>query len=176
MSIIIGFLKKTWHIIKHAPLLTGIVLTSIILTVVTVIQVGAENLPNTWASTPVFAVMMSDPDFPDIQGTEYASDEDDPYYDTDTEDPDVAYYTDPIDTDTEIVEPDDKPDTQNTSSSDDDQGSDATEKDNTSTENPDNPGDSDEPKSKEEPKDDGLVRDGVTVYETYKPHKSKSDC
>ena len=66
MGSIINFFKKIGYVIKHAPFLTCVTITSIVLTCVTIIQVGPENIPGTWKTTPVFGLML-DPDYPDIE-------------------------------------------------------------------------------------------------------------
>ena len=170
-----NFFRKTGYVIKHAPFLTCVTVTSIVLTCVTIIQVGPGNIPDTWKTTPVFGLML-DPDYPDIEtdNIEFAGETDDG---TDYYDPEVDDYADTTDTDIAdtVIDRDDAGTAADTPKDD------ATEP--ASEDGNDNPDATDDTKEDKKPsdkddkeKDDGLVRDGVTVYETYKPRKAKSDC
>ena len=178
MDNIKSFFRKIGYVIKRAPLLTAIGVMSITLTCITIIEVGPENLPNNWLSTPVFALMIEQ-DYPDIAvASEDFTDEidgDTDYYDPDIDEPEDIYDTDVPDsnvTDTDTAEDktdisDDNPKpTDNTETG-------STEKEPDGSKETEDPGSSENTESTE---DDGLVRDGVTVYETYKPRKSKHEC
>ena len=179
MGSIINFFKKTGYVIKHAPFLTCVTVTSIVLTCVTVIQVGPENIMKVRKTVPIFGLLL-DPDYPDIdtESVEYAAETDDAidYYDPDEND-----YSDAVDTDTPDTE---DPDPDDTGTVADTQVDTSTE-DTSSGEDAGISATSDDPQEKDPSKkddkddkdaDDGLVVEGVTVYETYKPRKAKSDC
>ena len=78
MGSIINFFKKTGYVIKHAPFLTCVTVTSIVLTCVTVIKVGPENIMKARKTVPIFGLLL-DLDYPDIdtESVEYAAETDD---------------------------------------------------------------------------------------------------
>ena len=178
MGSIISFFKKTGHIITHAPLLTGIVLISVVLTCITIVQVGPSKIPNTWISTPVFGLML-DPDYPNIgaDNTEYAEglEDTEDYYDPVEDDPGDTYETASSDSNSNVTTDETETDVTvtDTEPADDPSSGDDTDP-SVSTTEPDK--DKDDTESGDNTEKEGLVIEGVTVYETYKPRKSKSDC
>jgi len=175
MNIIANFFKKTGHVIKKTPLLTSIALMSVTLSCITIIQVGPENIPSNWPTTPIFGLLL-DQDFPNI----FPDDEDllsegeltDDFYD-----PDAITDADPSNTDTtDVTDTGDTTHTEDPGNDPDSPGTSDPSSDDNTNDTPDSKENGKKTGDKDKKEDDGLVRDGITVYETYKPRKSKADC
>jgi hypothetical protein len=170
-----NFFRKTGYVIKHAPFLTCVTVTSIVLTCVTVIQVGPENIMKVRKTVPIFGLLL-DLDYPDIEtdNIEFAGETDDG---TDYYDPEADDYTDTTDTDIADTASDQSDAGTATDTPEDNATEPASEDGNDNPDATDGTKEDKKPSDKDDKeKDDGLVRDGVTVYETYKPRKAKSDC